>query len=459
MSVKKSGLNGLNTLSYLGVEAAAPPNFTSNTRIPTTEDYISFNVGHIWLQRGVPRSVWMLIRIYGNVGTWVKFGTPYFSVLNFITDAGTATQVASTINVSGDTIIDTEGDNNTIHINLSSLGVSGDGNVLIGGGIAADWAPITSTSGTINVAQGEHTINLEVIAVGGLASLKSDFGTASPVASNINILGGPNIGTTSLVANTITINLDADVVLPGVLELPYLGAGVVSTDATGLFSSSNGTDGQLMIGSTLGTPQWASITSPLGTVTITPDVNSLDLTVTGGTSSIPSAFMAIQESTANDILGTSDYYLGNSVALTTSYDVNGDFYPGDGAGTPASFTAAQTGKFYFYFQTYIYDNYLETTGGTSMWHVTLSLKATSRTLKFYTVSSHNFKTYGPDETFNTAGIIDMTIGDTINFVTNVYLQKRYPLTEWGPVVIPLTSIDILGDATIAKTYVYGYLVE
>jgi len=441
MAIKNNGLNGLNPRSYLGVEAASPPNFSSYDRDPTQQDYISFNVGDIWLNTTATETVWMLVRIYDNIGTWVKFGTPYFSVLNFITDAGTATQVASAINLFGDTTLDTDGSGNTVHINFSSTGWSGEGNLLIGGGTDAAWVGLTSTGGTVDITTSEHAINLEVISVGGLASLQADSGVATPVASNINVVGGTNIHTTAAVANTVTTVLNDDVVLAGTLTLLYTTSGVVSTNAVGLFDSSNGTDGQLLIGSTsTGIPAWANITSTGGTVTVTNDINTIDLSATG-ISQLPSSFLATQESTASNVLGLADYSLGSSVALTSSYDINNDLYLGDGAGSPAVFTAPQTGKYHLYFQIYIYGQNTPQ----EEWYTEIRIEATSRTVRNYAKLTSNQLTYGPDITREILVVLDMTAADTATFIANV--------------VHTSANIDVLGDATIAKTYVYGYLVE
>jgi len=438
MTVKNSALGGQTPFSYLGVEPLSPPNFTSNTRDPITEDYINFSVGHIWLNRTVPYSVWMLVKILDNVGTWVKFGTPYFSALDFITDAGTASQVASAINALGDGILDTDGAGNTVHINFSSGGTSGAGNVLIGGGASPAWQQITSTGGTIDITLGEHSINLEVIAVGGLASLDGDTGSATPTASNINIYGGVNLGTTAA-GNTVTVNLDTNVDLAGTLIISLLGAGVVSTSAVGLWNSSNGLDGQLLIGATGAAAAWQNITSPLGSIAINNGPNSISLSVLG-IATIPSLFLATQDSTASNVLGLADYSLGSSIALTSSYDVNNDLYLGDGLGTPASFVAPQTGYYFLYFQAYY-----QSSNPPQAWFTDLKIVATSRTLHNYAPTSNNKSSLGPDETRSVAALFDMTAGDTATFVVSVTYTSA--------------NIDILGDATIAKTYVYGYLVE
>lgn len=57
---------------------------------------------------------------------------------------------------------------------------------------------------------------------------------------------------------------------------------IVSIDSDGQLGSSKGNDGQVLIGSTAGSPAWANITSVDNSVTITNGANTIDLSTTGG---------------------------------------------------------------------------------------------------------------------------------------------------------------------------------
>ena len=59
---------------------------------------------------------------------------------------------------------------------------------------------------------------------------------------------------------------------------------VVSIDNQGKLGSSKGNNGQVLIGSTAGSPSWANITSLDNTVTITNGANTIDLSTSGGAS-------------------------------------------------------------------------------------------------------------------------------------------------------------------------------
>jgi len=81
MSLRRSGIN---PLAYCGVEATQPPQFEMHGRAPTANDYISFNVGTIWLDisglsdspKVLPTNeqVYMLVSKNNKTATWVNFG-------------------------------------------------------------------------------------------------------------------------------------------------------------------------------------------------------------------------------------------------------------------------------------------------------------------------------------------------------------------------------------------------
>jgi len=204
---------------------------------------------------------------------------------------------------------------------FSTLADGTDGQVLIGA-TAGDpaWANLTSSDSTVVITTGHNTIDLRSVGGGGgtLDTLDTDVGSATPTLGVITIAGGTNINTAGA-GSTVTVNLDDTIsvagsitagtgitatagditatagaveantsvtagngleVTAGTVTFGALGAGVVFSDAAGVISSSNGTNGQVIIGG--GTdPVWASITSGDASITITPGANTLDLTVTG----------------------------------------------------------------------------------------------------------------------------------------------------------------------------------
>jgi len=110
-------------------------------------------------------------------------------------------------------------------------------------------------------------------SMGGVTGLVPDASTppgTSPVTpnggGNIVIEGGTLINTDSTGANTLTLNLD------------------------------NGTDGQLIIGSTAGSPAYASVTSSDGSITVTGGSNTLDL-ITNNSSAAGQILLHVQNRT------------------------------------------------------------------------------------------------------------------------------------------------------------------
>jgi hypothetical protein len=78
--VRAKGPTGLNPSKYMGVEAPTPPNLVIELRVPTTGDYIGFNIGDLWLvyKKGFPNigtaaDMYILISIERNVAHWVNF--------------------------------------------------------------------------------------------------------------------------------------------------------------------------------------------------------------------------------------------------------------------------------------------------------------------------------------------------------------------------------------------------
>jgi len=66
------------------------------------------------------------------------------------------------------------------------------------------------------------------------------------------------------------------------LQATSLGLGVVESDATGVLSSSNGTNGQLLVGGTGVSPAWADLTSTDGTIIVTGGSNTLNVATSPG---------------------------------------------------------------------------------------------------------------------------------------------------------------------------------
>ena len=236
----------------------------------------------------------------------------------FVSDAGSATEAAGSITMAGGTLINTSAAGSTVTFNLNS---GTDGQLIIGSsaGVPA-YANLTSMDGSVVITNGHNSINLAATGSGGgAATFNTDSGAAIEVAGAITIAGGTNIATSgsgstvtvrtinspsfsgSVTAGTgvnITtggltvtaggITSAGGLTSSGTTTLSALGNGILRSNGGGVISSTNGTNGQVLIGG--GTnAQWRTITSGDGSITITGGSNSLDLSTTasgGGASKL-----------------------------------------------------------------------------------------------------------------------------------------------------------------------------
>ena len=127
------------------------------------------------------------------------------------------------------------------------------------------------TSYPIEVAAGgtgESIMTQYALPVGGA----TDLDYLAVGATGEMLIG--NTGANPSWSNTINITS---------ITISGLGRGVVQSSAAGLLSSSEGTDGQLLVSSGTGAPSWANITASLGSLNITNGANTIDIDITGTT--------------------------------------------------------------------------------------------------------------------------------------------------------------------------------
>jgi hypothetical protein len=223
----------------------------------------------------------------------------------------------------------------------------------------------------LNAITGE--LDLTVIAGNILTDVTADVGTASPVGNNLNVFGDAPQGIQTVAGgDTLTITaFNASDIQKGVSELatdPEAIAGTDSTrtivptslkaklgsqtdksipygqgDTNALGWTNALTDGQVVIGSTLGTPQAGNILSAGGSVTVTNTANGINLEAGGG---VPTTFTAEDGSTcapvANNlnVVGTatngiSTTAAGNTLTVSMATPFAGDFaFENNAAATP-----------------------------------------------------------------------------------------------------------------------------
>jgi len=257
--------------------------------------------------------------------------------------------------------------------------VGTDGQLLIGGtAIDPAFASLTSTGGTVTFTPGPNSLNLE--ASGSVAiTFDTDSGSATPAANTINFVGDATQGISSSGAgDTVTYTIaDATTSQKGVSELATDAEAIAGADnsrtivpsslaaklgtqtsdgipygagtAAALGWTAGLTDGQLVIGSTAGTPAAASLASADSSITITPGSNTIDLatgsavavsfTTDSGTATPSSGIVNIAGGTLLNTSGAT-----NVVTVNADDNVVGSVVSDSGTATPASNAFTLTGS-------------------------------------------------------------------------------------------------------------------
>lgn len=421
-------LDGLNPLSYMGVKPSQPPNLMVKSFPPTQNDFQNINIGTFWLVYP-GEQLWFLISVAEGIATWVQLypsGGGGGGANQFPTNFGIANEVGGVLNIFGDGIgVTTGGSGNTVMI-----AIAGD------------------------IAQ----------------SYVTNSGTAVPSSNVLRVLGGSNINTQGS-SNLVTVNLDNSVGLTGTLTVAgtttlagnvVISAqtnGVLQTNGAGTVTATNGSNGQVLIGGSTA-PAWANLTSDGGTVIITNGPNTINLESTGGGAGSPIAFYAYQVSDygvpGTGITQLVAYPMGSGSVMAVNFNQGSGFFPGDGLGTPASFTAPVSGIYSFAFNAYIKNG---TVPSFNTWYCTLT---SSRGSQIYSQGFNNLSPSGGGTVQYTRAAetviatINMTVGDVVTFTTYVSASS----TSATAYVVsgnlnPGTSVP----NPLTLTYIQGWLVQ
>lgn len=497
----KDKLNGLNILGYLGVEPYSPPLIVQERRAPTTND-VNYNLGSFWYLSGT-ENIYVLMDLALGIATWVQLSPGGGGgASTFPTDNGIAAILGGLLQFFGDNLnITTRSPGgNQIFIDLAddvviqgtfqmtALGAGvvqqtnagfisdngTDGQLLIGAtGGAPAWASIMSAGGTITITPGPNTLNLEVNTTTTI-QFDADTGTAIPDMGIIIMPNTTNINTTGA-GNTVTINLNNDVTIGNNLTtsngliataggltvgqdvtLSALGTGVLQSDAMGVISSINGTDGQTLIGG--GTNAiFANLTS--STITITNGPNSIDLSVAGGIGSAAS-FLGVNRAPVNAIASGVLMLWGqnNSVNATIeNFDIANAYFQGDGVTLPAVYTAPVTGKYYIRAMLILQSRVTSgspvsgpTTNTGNCYILTsneqFSFNVTERALGI------NINTNSGAKMNNDIGVVlELDLGDTVEWQGTVVNGTQ-------PFSVTPGTLSVMLPTPVAHNWAYGYLV-
>jgi len=178
-----TGLNGLPSLSYKGVQAATPPNVVTANRAPTINDVKGFYTGDIWLVKDTLQ-VWMLVPYQTDpnprLETWTLLNGNETGASTFITDGGTANVSAGTIEIVGGDNITTLGATDVVTINLN-------------GSIVWNATTADLSNGVISIGSGPF--------LHGYGTNNTFLGTQ---AGNFILTTGSAVGNTGIGAQTLS---------------------------------------------------------------------------------------------------------------------------------------------------------------------------------------------------------------------------------------------------------------
>lgn len=157
MSNINQKLNGINPLSYIGVNSYQPPNIIFKNRAPTTTDSKNVTLGTWWLNTTTENLYYLGSFIEGGVpgaASWNIISSSAGSVIQLRADDLTvATPVAGSINISGQHGLNTYAAGNTMNIAINNAITLGDLAVITGSpAITLTTGDATITSGNINMS-------------------------------------------------------------------------------------------------------------------------------------------------------------------------------------------------------------------------------------------------------------------------------------------------------------------
>jgi hypothetical protein len=361
----------------------------------------------------------------GNNAITIAAGTHLAD--SYVTDAGNAIPNANVLYAVGGTNINTAGAGSVLTVNL-------DNNVALPGTLS-----VTGTStltgatacGSTLIVAGATQLNNNLVVAGaetvtgntvlnGTATCNSTLTVANTAQfnSNVNIPAG-NLYVTSAASQIYAANIHAtsNITLDntGALYLAENQSGVLVTDAAGLVTASQGTDGKLLIGETNNAPSWANLTSAGGSITITNAAHSINLEATANTFCGFKAGLSSGIPCGTRFTDPSTYYAGTLQAMTALYNVGNAFYVGDGAASPATFTAPTSGYYSFTFKICY---------GNSSAAQDKPLGGYSWNLFLYKVGGSSqsvFQHYCPPGPYNSAGLNAVSYINSVETTEELYL--------------------------------------
>lgn len=212
MSISDIRNNGLNPLSYLGVQSYSPVPLTLKTINPTPTDSQNFTIGSMWLNK-TTQQYWALVNLAQGVATWVQFTSGAGPLLSLTGNSGGAVfPTAGNINVVGTgviTVVDNPGTSTLTITPSGAIASSFITSPATGTATPASGVLTFAGAGSVVVSATGSTVTITGSDSGTVTGLVSEDGnTVTPTAGVINIAGGSNLTTTGTVGpNTLTVRL------------------------------------------------------------------------------------------------------------------------------------------------------------------------------------------------------------------------------------------------------------
>lgn len=381
-------LSGINPLAYIGVEPLTPPAMIVQPRSPTSGDSKGYNLGSLWLVAAPPPTqnweLWLLVDLTAGIATWVQlYPDSAAGIIRLDADVGFAIPTLGIVNVLGGPNINTFGDtSNNFFVNLNDSirlpNTSSDGSqgvLFLGaaGGIGGDTflhnygsdntfvgqlaGNLTLNVGLASANTGIGNNSLRSLTTGALNSALGEASLLSLTTGDSNVtLGSSSLQNVVTGSNNISLGVNSSQNYTGAESSNIIigNDGVLGESNTIRIGTDGVGDGQQdaaymagVYGRSVGGTNEAVIidnSGKLGSMTIVP-VNPSQ------------GFLGYLPTDTGIVSGNgAQYLLGSTVAFTTLFDISSSFFPGDGLGIPASFTAPTTGIYFFQVQILPFDN-------------------------------------------------------------------------------------------------------
>ena len=268
-SITTAGNNSTHTITLSADLSGTTIELTGNSGGPVNSSASNFNL----IGDGTT------IMFVGNPGTNTLTATainPADFTLTGNTGGNVPASAGGNFNLIGDGVSVTVSGSPSAHTLTMSLipaeipdTITGDNAVAVHPGSGNNINIVGGTGLTVVGTPLSNTLTIE-----GSSALATTFdgntGSAIPSGGILTIGGSTNINTTAA-GSTVTVNLDSslnftnltlsNVTITAAADLSFTNAGVVQTNSSGTVSSTAGTDGQVLISSSVGAPAWANITA------------------------------------------------------------------------------------------------------------------------------------------------------------------------------------------------------